>query len=58
MQENRSFDHYYGTLRGVRGFSDKQVLRYQDGTTIFEQPDKSRTDLGHLLPVPHGLHEG
>ncbi|MBX6360876.1 MAG: phospholipase C, phosphocholine-specific, partial [Acidobacterium ailaaui] len=20
MQENRSFDHYFGTLRGVRGF--------------------------------------
>src|SRR5712664_1074272 len=29
MQENRSFDHYYGTLRGVRGFSDRQVLKYQ-----------------------------
>ena len=22
MQENRSFDHYFGTLSGVRGFSD------------------------------------
>jgi phospholipase C len=22
MQENRSFDHYYGTYRGVRGFDD------------------------------------
>ena len=22
MQENRSFDHYFGTLRGVRGFGD------------------------------------
>ena len=50
MQENRSFDHYYGTLRGVRGFADRQVLRYQDGTTVFEQPDKSRADRGHLLP--------
>src|ERR1700678_3315358 len=34
MQENRSFDHYFGTLSGVRGFSDKQVrtnqfLKYQ-----------------------------
>src|SRR6201986_539830 len=35
MQENRSFDHYFGTLRGVRGFGDKQVLRYPDGTTSF-----------------------
>ncbi len=26
MQENRSFDHYFGTLSGVRGFSDRQVL--------------------------------
>jgi phospholipase C len=50
MQENRSFDHYYGTLRGVRGFSDKQVLKYQSGRTVFEQPDKKRTDLGYLLP--------
>jgi phospholipase C len=25
MQENRSFDHYFGTLSGVRGFSDSAV---------------------------------
>jgi phospholipase C len=50
MQENRSFDHYFGTLRGVRGFGDKQALRYQNGTGIFQQPDKTRTDLGYLLP--------
>jgi phospholipase C len=25
MQENRSFDHYFGTMSGVRGFSDPQV---------------------------------
>ena len=23
MQENRSFDHYFGTMRGVRGFGDR-----------------------------------
>src|SRR5580704_15350030 len=50
MQENRSFDHYFGTLRGVRGFGDKQVLAYPDGTNIFQQPDKARSDLGYLLP--------
>src|ERR1700759_314948 len=27
MQENRSFDHYFGTLRGVRGFDDRTALR-------------------------------
>ncbi|HCV97366.1 MAG TPA: phospholipase C, phosphocholine-specific, partial [Stenotrophomonas sp.] len=25
MQENRSFDHYFGTLPGVRGFGDRFV---------------------------------
>ncbi len=50
MQENRSFDHYFGSLRGVRGFGDQQVLRYQNGTNIFQQPDAARTDLGYLLP--------
>jgi phospholipase C len=50
MQENRSFDHYFGTLSGVRGFGDKQVLTYQNGSSIFQQPDTARTDLGYLLP--------
>jgi phospholipase C len=27
MQENRSFDHYYGSMSGVRGFSDPDVIR-------------------------------
>src|SRR4051794_11192102 len=26
MQENRSFDHTYGTLRGVRGFNDPRAI--------------------------------
>ena len=26
MQENRSFDHYFGTLSGVRGFSDSDIV--------------------------------
>jgi phospholipase C len=50
MQENRSFDHYFGTLRGVRGFGDKQILTWQNGNSIFRQPDTARTDLGYLLP--------
>jgi len=50
MQENRSFDHYFGTLRGVRGFGDKQILTYPGGTNIFQQRDPARTDLGYLLP--------
>jgi phospholipase C len=50
MQENRSFDHYFGTLSGVRGFADKQALTWQNGNSIFQQPDSARTDLGYLLP--------
>ncbi|MCU1527950.1 MAG: hypothetical protein JWP75_1713 [Frondihabitans sp.] len=39
VQENRSFDHYYGALPGVRGFSDKQAVKFQDGTNVFSQPN-------------------
>lgn len=52
MQENRSFDHYYGTLPGVRGYSDKQALEFPGGGTIFAQPDASRPDGGVMLPFP------
>jgi phospholipase C len=35
MQENRSFDHYFGTLSGVRGFSDPEVLTNKiDGVRV------------------------
>src|SRR5215472_7993276 len=27
MQENRPFDHHFGTLRGVRGFSDPRAVK-------------------------------
>jgi phospholipase C len=37
MQENRSFDHYFGTLSGTRGFSDPGVLRGPGGSTVFSQ---------------------
>jgi phospholipase C len=40
MQENRSFDHYFGTLSGVRGFSDPNVpTQTVNGATlpIFDQ---------------------
>src|ERR1700739_4676481 len=49
MQENRSFDHYYGTLSGVRGFSDPHAARLPNGRPVFYQPDPSNPD-GFLLP--------
>jgi phospholipase C len=49
MQENRSFDHYYGTLSGVRGFNDPHAARLPNGRPVFYQPDPSNPD-GYLLP--------
>lgn len=49
MQENRSFDHYFGTLSGVRGFGDPNALRLSTGRNVFYQPD-AENPLGYLLP--------
>jgi phospholipase C len=49
MQENRSFDHYFGTLPGVRGFDDPNALMLPSGKSVFHQPDPQSSD-GHLLP--------
>jgi phospholipase C len=35
MQENRSFDHYFGTLSGVRGFSDPAVATQTVGGVTY-----------------------
>jgi phospholipase C len=37
MQENRSFDHYFGTLGGVAGFGDPNALVQTDPTAPFDQ---------------------
>ncbi|HWL88563.1 MAG TPA: phospholipase C, phosphocholine-specific [Polyangiaceae bacterium] len=50
MQENRSFDHYFGTMRGVRGFSDRTAVQLASGLSVFYQPDSARTDGQFLLP--------
>src|ERR1700732_3777119 len=45
IQENRSFDHYFGAYRGVRGFSDQSMA--------FQQPNPANTTsspVGKLLP--------
>lgn len=49
MQENRSFDHYFGTLPGVRGFDDPNALRLPNGNSVFYQPDE-KNPAGYLLP--------
>src|SRR5246127_5486285 len=45
IQENRSFDHYFGSYRGVRGFADQSAA--------FQQSDPANTTdppVGQLLP--------
>ncbi len=41
MQENRSFDHCYGALRGVRGFNDPRVIAQHDGKPVWLQSNRA-----------------
>jgi phospholipase C len=45
IQENRSFDHYFGSYRGVRGFADQSVAFQQSYPTNLTHPP-----VGKLLP--------
>ena len=49
MQENRSFDHYFGTMPGVRGFQDPTAITLPGGKSVFYQPDPTHAD-GYLTP--------
>jgi phospholipase C len=56
MQENRSFDHYFGTLSGVRGFDDKRNRR----AFTHQQPVNGQTTKPWHLPtgcLPDISHE-
>jgi phospholipase C len=66
MQENRSFDHYFGTLRGVRGFGDRHtvplpgnrsVWQQSDGTNVIPpfHLDTARTDALKVPGTPHSF---
>jgi phospholipase C len=55
INENRSFDSYFGDYRGVRWFRDPNVLPLHDGSgkSIFAQPFPGPAGEpygGHLLP--------
>src|SRR5437588_4550026 len=50
INENRSFDHYFGTYRGVRGFADPEAMRQPDGRPIFAQRFPGATG------IPYGGH--
>ncbi|QJD30081.1 phosphocholine-specific phospholipase C [Methylococcus geothermalis] len=45
-QENRSFDHYFGMMRGVRGFNDPRAVMLPNGKAVWHQPNGAE----YLLP--------
>jgi len=47
VQENRGFNHYFGTLPNVRGFSDPTAMTLSTGLSVFHQPVPT------ALPAPH-----
>ncbi len=64
MQENRSFDHYFGTLPGVRGFGDRFVVPapgLQPGEphrTLWLQPNAAGTHGIVPFPLDTAAHFG
>jgi phospholipase C len=71
MQENRSFDHYFGMLKGVRGFNDPRAITLPGGKPVWRQPngkdavspfhlDTKSTSAQHMKSLDHswkGSHE-
>ena len=51
-QENRSFDHYFGTLAGVRGFSDPFPVPVLDRPGTFTRKSVFVQPIGSGAPVP------
>ncbi|NEY36237.1 phospholipase C, phosphocholine-specific [Streptomyces sp. PRKS01-65] len=69
MQENRSFDHYFGKLRGVRGFGDPRPVTLPSGKSVWHQtqdgkevlpfrPDADDLGMRFLEGLPHGWPDG
>ncbi|SKB28237.1 phospholipase C [Parapedobacter luteus] len=69
MQENRSFDHCYGTLRGVRGFNDPRAISLPNGLPVWVQAnangecytpfrlDIQNTKATWMGSLPHGWRD-
>ena len=52
MQENRSFDHYFGTMAGVRGFGDRFPVPLASGQPVWHQRDAAGAEI-----LPYHLDE-
>lgn len=42
MQENRSFDQYFGSMKGVRGFGDPRPVLQDNGKSVFHQSNGTK----------------
>jgi phospholipase C len=54
MQENRSFDHCFGTLQGVRGFNDPRAIALPDGDKVWLQKNAAGET---YLPFRLNMHD-
>ena len=55
MQENRAFDHYFGTYKGVRGYGDRFTIPLPNGRNVWQQLDsKGNIDLPYHLDESMG----
>ncbi|SFX62507.1 phosphocholine-specific phospholipase C [Streptomyces atratus] len=45
MQENRSFDHYFGSMKGVRGFGDPRPVTLPSGKPVWHQASGGKETL-------------
>lgn len=64
MQENRSFDHYFGSMKGVRGFGDRHTVPLPGGRSVWDQFNGARalppfhldTEATNAMKVPGTPH--
>ncbi|MFJ9680311.1 phosphocholine-specific phospholipase C [Streptomyces sp. NPDC101194] len=45
MQENRSFDHYFGSMKGIRGFGDPRPVTLPSGKPVWHQASGGKETL-------------
>ncbi|QDP85706.1 phospholipase C, phosphocholine-specific [Chryseobacterium sp. SNU WT5] len=50
-QENRSFDHAFGSMKGVRGFLDQRAFIKPDGKSVFFQQKKGKYAIPTRLDI-------
>lgn len=70
MQENRAFDHYFGTMKGVRGFGDRFTIPAPNGRSVWAQHDSDGKEImpyhldsaqgnaQRVTGTPHGWRDG